>query len=69
MKTNLDVLKEIGYELNRFQKKIALAVKEQTENGDTGSGNRDYAACRRAALDLKKELTKLTQDSIYKYQK
>ena len=32
MKTKLKVLQEITIELNRFNKKIALATKEQTES-------------------------------------
>ena len=64
---NIDILKEIAVELNRFKTKLALAIKEQEEKDNYSS--RDYAACKRAALDLKNELTKLTQDSKYKYSK
>ena len=64
MKENIDILKEVTVEFYRFQKKLALATKEQSK--DTYS-RRHYAAVKRAALDLKNELTKLTQDSKYKY--
>ena len=65
MKSNLDVLKEVTVELARFKTKLALAIKEQSVDGNFSS--RHYAAAKRAALDLKNELTKLTQDSKYKY--
>lgn len=61
----IDILKEIVVELDRFRKKLSLAVKEQSEKGNYS--NRHYAASKRAALDLKNELTKLTQDSKYRY--
>ena len=67
MITNIDILKDITVELNRFQKKLALAIKEQSEQDQYS--RRHYAAARRGALDLKNELTKLTQDSIYKWGK
>lgn len=61
----IDLLKEITVELDRFKKKLALAVKEQSQKDNYS--NRHYAASKRAALDLKNELTKLTQDSKYRY--
>ena len=65
MKEKIDVLKEVALELDRFKKKLALAIKEQSEKGNNSS--RQYAAVKRAALDLKHELTKLTQDSKYRW--
>jgi len=62
---NIQILKEVSTELDRFKKKLALAIKEQSESNYS---SRNYAAAKRAALDLKNELTKLTQDSKYKYQ-
>ena len=62
---NIDILKDIAVEINRFQKKLALAIKEQSERDQYSF--RHYASARRGALDLKNELTKLTQDSNYKY--
>lgn len=67
-KTKLQVLKEIVPELDRFRKKLAIAIKDLEKHGDSWSQNHDYAAARRSALDLKRELTKLTQDSKYRYQ-
>ena len=65
MKEKIEVLKEVAVELDRFKKKLALAIKEQSGNNTYSS--RHYAASKRAALDLKIELTKLTQDSKYRY--
>lgn len=65
MKEKIDVLKEVQLELSRFKKKLDLAIKEQSEKCNFSSKN--YAASKRAALDLKNELTKLTQDSKYRY--
>lgn len=64
MKSNLDILKEVTVELARFKTKLALAIKEQSDEHNFSS--RHYAAAKRAALDLKNELTKLTQDSKYR---
>lgn len=61
----IEVLKEISVELDRFRKKLALAIKEQSDANNYSS--RHYAASKRSALDLKNELTKLTQDSKYRY--
>lgn len=68
---NIDILKEVAVELDRFQKKLALAIVEQSGEKDRYGyrSRKAYASSKRAALDLKTELTKLTQDSKYKYQK
>lgn len=65
MKQKIEVLQEVSVELDRFRKKLALAIKEQSENSNYSS--RHYASVKRSALDLKNELTKLTQDSKYRY--
>jgi hypothetical protein len=65
MKEKIDVLKEVAVELDRFKKKLTLAINEQSEKDNCSS--RHYAASKRAALDLKNELTKLTQDSKYRW--
>lgn len=62
---NIDILLEVEAEVLRFSDKLRKAIKEQTTSGNYS--HRQYAACKRAALDLKNELTKLTQDSKYKY--
>lgn len=65
MKSKIEILTEVEAELKRFTKKLSLAIKEQSEKNQYSS--RNYAASKRAALDLKNELTKLTQDSKYRY--
>lgn len=66
MRTKLEVLREIESELKRFSKKLSLAIEEQ-KRPDTPCHSKIYASAKRSALDLKNELTKLTQDSIYRY--
>jgi len=65
MKEKIDILKEVFLELDRFKKKLDLAIEEQSKKENYS--NRNYAASKRAALDLKNELTKLTQDSKYRW--
>lgn len=64
---NIDILKEVQKELERFTKKLELAMLEQSTDHKWFAPKKDYAACKRAALDLKRELTKLSQDTKYKY--
>ena len=65
MKEKIEVLEEVKAELDRFKRKIDLAIKEQSEKSNYSS--RHYASAKRSALDLKNELTKLTQDSKYRW--
>lgn len=65
MKEKIEILKEVAVELDSFKKKLVLAIKEQSDNKNCSS--RHYAASKRGALDLKNELTKLTQDSKYRW--
>lgn len=62
----IDILKEVDLELKRFTKKLQLAIKEQSDRKNNYS-NKNYASSKRASLDLKNELTKLTQDSKYRW--
>ncbi len=64
MITKLEILEDISIELQRFDHKLKLALKEQSIIGTTSSHH--YAACKRAALDLKNELTKITYDAKYR---
>lgn len=66
-KEKIEVLKEVQAELIRFQAKLALAIQEQSKEDNWS--NRHYAAAKRSALDLKMELTKLTQDAKYRYRR
>ena len=66
MKSRIGIIREIESEVTRFTGKLNIAIAEQME----GSGeyqSKKYAAAKRAALDLKNELTKLTQDAKYRY--
>jgi hypothetical protein len=65
MKEKIEVLKEVEIELNRFKEKLVLAIKEQSDIKNYS--NKNYASVKRAAFDLKNELTKLTQDSKYRW--
>lgn len=60
----IDVLKEVKLELERFTKKLGIAIEEQEKDK---YARKHYAASKRAAMDLKRELTKLTQDSKYRW--
>jgi hypothetical protein len=62
MKDKIDVLREVYREMDRFRDKLTSAIKEQSTKGNYS--NRHYASVKRAALDLKNELTKLTQGGI-----
>lgn len=62
---NIEILKEVQTEIDRFSKKLKIAIKEQSVKDQYA--RKHYAAAKRGALDLKKELTKLTQDCKYKY--
>jgi len=65
MKSNLEILKEVEAEVERFAQKLKLAIEEQSK--EKSYSRKQYAATKRGALDLKNELTKLTQDSKYRY--
>ena len=67
MKNKIDVLLEVKEEYLRFGEKLNAAIIEQSSA--TGEWSRKhYAAVKRAAMDFKNELTKLTQDSKYRWQ-
>lgn len=66
MKEKIEVLREVATELERFTVKLNLAIKEQSQE-NYYSNSKEYAAAKRAAFDLKNELTKLTQDSKYRW--
>ena len=64
-KRNLvDVIDEVEAEVNRFMIKLnALQVRYREEKHRYP--NKNTAAVRRAALDLKQELTKITQSTSW----
>jgi hypothetical protein len=62
----LEILKEVQAELKRFTERLDAAILEQEKDK---YATRHYATSKRAAMDLKHELTKLTQDSKYRWSK
>lgn len=65
MKTNLEILTEVNTELMRFKKKLGEALAAAKD--EYRSSQKEFATAKRAAMDLKNELTKLTQSSKYKW--
>ncbi len=65
MKSKLDVLLELQHETNRFLEKLKTAIADQRvlekENAWPSTPSKPWAAAKRSALDLKNELTNLTQ--------
>lgn len=60
------MLLEVKAELELFQKKLETAI-EDSEGKLYPEPSAKFVACKRSALDLKKELTKITQSSKYLY--
>lgn len=60
------ILNEVKVELERFTEKLKKALDRPSEEINYHT-TKEFAACKRAALDLKEELTKLTQSSKYKW--
>ena len=60
-KLETKLLKELQEETDRFSKKLKLAIKEQSGGELYTRSRRHFASAKRGALDLKNELTKLTQ--------
>jgi hypothetical protein len=65
MKDKKTMLLEVKAELERFQKRLDMAIEDPQVNSWGPSSK--FATCKRAAMDLKKELTKITQSSKYLY--
>lgn len=58
----LETIQEVEKELERFQNRLKAAKQRVSKDGyHRWSGSKETAALKRAALDLKNELTKLTQ--------
>ena len=56
----IKILKDLKKELKRFNKRINEAIQEQKE---ANYGCKHFAASKRGAMDLKRELNNLTQFS------
>ena len=56
------MLLEVEQELQRFQKRLTDAIEDSKTDAYVST---KFASCKRSAMDLKKELTKITQSSKY----
>lgn len=70
MKTRLDVLNEVEPELMRFIEKFKEAQEElegyKNKDNSWEVPSKKFASLKRASLDLKNELSKITQDWKYR---
>ncbi len=57
----LQILKDIKPELKRFEKRLHDAIQKLTDDEGAIYGCKETGAVKRAAMDLKRELTKITQ--------
>ena len=57
----LEDILDVEYEVIRFQKKLAATKKRIAEDEWALRGCKETGALKRGALDLKVELTKITQ--------
>jgi uncharacterized membrane protein (DUF106 family) len=64
MISKLELIQEIKLEVKRFQKRLDEAEKALKSDDYKV---KEYASAKRGAMDLKNELTKLTQDGKYRY--
>lgn len=61
MALNEIILIEVSEEVERFQKRLDSALEKIRNDKFASYGCKETGAVRRAALDLKYELTKITQ--------
>jgi len=64
--TKTQMLEEVMQETKRFTKKLQLAISESKTQPDVIYSKR-FAAAKRAAYDLKNELTRITNFNRFKY--
>lgn len=57
------IIDEVELETERFLKKLKEARKRFVSDGNAVYGCKESASLRRSALDLKQELTKITQST------
>jgi hypothetical protein len=58
---NLELIKDIENEVKRFSNKLKLTKERLTKDNYAQYGCKETGALKRAALDLKMELTKLNK--------
>ena len=57
----LEDIIDVEFEIVRFSKKLAAAKKRVAEDDRALYGSKETGAVKRAAMDLKNELTKITR--------
>lgn len=57
-----EILKDVEVELNRFSKRLKAAKERLKTDNYAEMGCKETGALKRAALDLKNELTRITQN-------
>lgn len=60
MTVTIEILNEIKAEVKRFNKRVDAAIARLKEDSTASYGCKETGAVKRAALDLKNELTKIT---------
>ena len=61
----IETINEVEREIERFKKRLIAAKMRISEEGyHRWSGSKETAALKRGALDLKNELTRITQNKI-----
>jgi hypothetical protein len=60
-KDHIEMLREVEAECNRFKKRLTAAIN-RIKKDDFSWGCKETGALKRAALDLKSELTRITQN-------
>lgn len=61
MQIEIENLKDIEQEIKRFNKKLKECKERIEKDSSANYGCRETGALKRAALDLKNELTKITK--------
>jgi len=64
-KLNIELLNEVEIETKRFLKKLTEAKKRVEEDKYATHGCKETGAIKRASLDLKNELTRITTSTGY----
>lgn len=64
-KLSIELLNEVEIETKRFLKKLTEAKKRIKEDSRAAYGSKETGAIKRASLDLKNELTRISQSQSY----
>lgn len=66
-RSNAAILRDVRDQLELTLKKVKTALKDTEGPYYSDYRSSSFAAAKRSAMDLKQELTKLTQSSRYRY--